>query len=412
MKLRDVMSDYLFSSQSLSDFVHQKGRDAAIAVASFDAEDMLQKPAEDLADIIVAHHLIDIPVLKREEEVLGLPQETTQTVNDYGRPIQIAGMQISLTVPFEGEGRFFQFQPNSYTSMPPSGQVLPHRKLVMTVSGRTLVGEQVRITLENNIAEIEKYLGWQRDLVAPHNTKLRENALANIAARTKKLLDARNMAASIGLNMKPVLPTPTSHKAPQIQRKPVPARPTAARTAFVSEPELVEGDYQHILEIIESMAKVMERSPHSFANLGEEDLRQHFLVPLNGHYRGEGKAEAFNSEGKTDILIRVEDRNVFVAECKFWGGMKVAHEAIDQLLGYLTWRDTKACLIMFSRLRDFSYMLGELWKSVESHPNFKRDERKEGETRRRYVFTSKNDPDRELILTVLAFNIPRGSKTE
>jgi hypothetical protein len=86
------------------------------------------------------------------------------------------------------------------------------------------------------------------------------------------------------------------------------------------------------------MAHVMERSPHSFTHLGEEDLRQHFLVPLNGHYRGEGKGEVFNSEGKTDILIRVEDRSIFIAECKFCGGQKVASGAIDQLLGYLTWR--------------------------------------------------------------------------
>jgi hypothetical protein len=69
------------------------------------------------------------------------------------------------------------------------------------------------------------------------------------------------MAASIGLNMKPVLPHPSSHKAPQIQRKPTERRSSSPKQAFASEPGLVEADYQHILEIIESMAKVMERSP-------------------------------------------------------------------------------------------------------------------------------------------------------
>ncbi|WP_038974153.1 hypothetical protein [Bradyrhizobium genomosp. III] len=402
------MPDYLFSSHRLSDYLHQKGRDASNTVSGMDPEDILQKPADDLADIVEAHHRVDIPTLRRDREVLGEPHEIMQQVNDYGRNISVPAMQISLTVPFEGNGMFFEYQPNTKTSMPPSARVLSTKNLVMTVSGRSLDGPKVRAEFEQNLSEIERWLGWQREMAKPHNENLRKNALQEIEARRKRLLDARSMAASIGLNMKPVLPTPSSHKAPQIQRKPVPASLSPSnRKAFVSEPELVEEDYQHILTIIESMAKVMERSPDAFVNLDEESLRQHFLVPLNGHYRGDGTAEAFNSAGKTDILIRVEDRNVFIAECKFWGGTKVCHDAIDQLLSYLTWRDTKACLMMFSRLKDFTYMLGELWKSVESHPNFMKEDRKEGETRRRYIFRSKNDPDRLLVLTALAFNIPK-----
>jgi hypothetical protein len=45
--------------------------------------------------------------------------------------------------------------------------------------------------------------------------------------------------------------------------------------------------------------------------------------------------------GKTDILIRDNDKNIFIAECKFWGGPKLFKETIDQLLGYTSWRDTK-----------------------------------------------------------------------
>ncbi|CAL74724.1 conserved hypothetical protein [Bradyrhizobium sp. ORS 278] len=402
------MPDYLFSSHSLMDYVYKKGRDAANSVAGMDPEDILQKPADDLADIVEAHHRVDIPVLRRDQEILSEPREVMQQVNDYGRNISVHAMEISLTVPFDGDGMFFQYQPSTSTSMPPIAQVLPGRRLILTVSGRTLDGPQVRSNFEQTLSEIERYLSWQREQAKPHNESLRENALREIEARRKRLLDARSMAASIGLNMKPVLPVPTSHKAPQIQRKSAPASLSPSnRKAFVSEPELIEDDYQHILTIIKSMAKVMERSPDAFVNLDEESLRQHFLVPLNGHYRGEGTAEAFNSAGKTDILIRVEDRNVFIAECKFWGGTKVCHDAIDQLLGYLTWRDTKACLMMFSRLKDFTYMLGELWKSVESHPNFMKEDRNEGETRRRYIFRSKNDPDRSLVLTSLAFNIPK-----
>ncbi len=39
---------------------------------------------------------------------------------------------------------------------------------------------------------------------------------------------------------------------------------------------------------------------------------------VNTHYRGQATGETFNKSGKTDILVRDGDRNVFVAECKWW----------------------------------------------------------------------------------------------
>ena len=95
------------------------------------------------------------------------------------------------------------------------------------------------------------------------------------------------------------------------------------------------------------MALVIERSPASFASLDEEAIRTHFLLQLNGHYEGSATGETFNSSGKTDILIRVDNRNVFIAECKFWRGPKSFSEAIDQLLGYLSWRDSKGAFARF-----------------------------------------------------------------
>jgi hypothetical protein len=52
-------------------------------------------------------------------------------------------------------------------------------------------------------------------------------------------------------------------------------------------------------------------------------------------------------------------------------------------------------------------MLTTMWKGIETHPHFKRQEKVEGDTRRRYVFRSKTDLDRELFLTAIAFNLPR-----
>lgn len=68
----------------------------------------------------------------------------------------------------------------------------------------------------------------------------------------------------------------------------------------------------------------------------EEDIRQQFLVQLNGHYEGQATGETFNYEGKTDILIRNQGKNIFIAECKFWSGAEALLDTITQILSYLT----------------------------------------------------------------------------
>jgi len=177
---------------------------------------------------------------------------------------------------------------------------------------------------------------------------------------------------------------------------------------YVLEPELEEKEYEHILSVIRSMVSVIERSPRAFAHMGEEDLRSQFLVQLNGQYPGRATGETFNYEGKTDILIREGDRNVFIAECKIWKGEAELLKAIDQILGYLHWRDTKAALLVFNRNKEFSDVLAKVSAAVQRHPNFKKLIRQVSETEWRFLFASKDDPNRELHLAVLLFDVPKG----
>ena len=157
---------------------------------------------------------------------------------------------------------------------------------------------------------------------------------------------------------------------------------------------------------MKNMVQVMELSPHAFSDMREEDLRFHFLVQLNGAFQGQATGETFNFQGKTDILIRVDGKNIFIGECKFWKGEKVFLATLDQLLSYLSWRDTKTAVIVFNRNADFTAVLSKIAEAVPTHPDFKRDLGKSDESTFRYVSRSRTMPDREIILTVMAFDIP------
>ena len=194
--------------------------------------------------------------------------------------------------------------------------------------------------------------------------------------------------------------------APEVRRKLSPTMPPASAAPFKPEPTLSPNDYEHILRVLENMVRVMERSPSAFASMDEEALRSHFLVQLNGHYEGQATGETFNYEGKTDILVRSEGKNVFIAECKFWSGPKKLVETIDQLLGYSGWQDTKVAVIVFNRKRDFSKVLAAIPETVKSHPNFKRELPGSSETTFKYRFAHRDDRNRQMMLTVLAFDVP------
>ena len=199
---------------------------------------------------------------------------------------------------------------------------------------------------------------------------------------------------------------PSTYAAPIYRRKLPTPRPDATTTPYKPEPALNMREYEHILGIIHNMNLVVERSPRAFSSMDEESLRHHFLVALNSHYQGDATGETFNFEGKTDILIRVDGRNVFIAECKFWRGAESLRRTIDQLLGYASWRDTKAAIILFNRNKNLSDVLAQIPGIAAAHSNFKRQMSRETETEFRFIFHQRDDKNREVIITVLVFEVP------
>jgi hypothetical protein len=116
--------------------------------------------------------------------------------------------------------------------------------------------------------------------------------------------------------------------------------------------------------------------------------------------------ETFNKKGRTDILIRYQGSNVFVGECKFWGGLKAFHVTIDQLLSYLTWRDSKAAVVSFVKNSQFGPVLQMIKTGTTQHPCFIRLESNRGESWMQFEFRLPSDPSRNVHLTVLSFHFP------
>ncbi len=397
-------SNRLFSQVDMFSVIEAQRQSALKEIVQMEPDRLLNTPTEDFVDYIHEMCRLEVPVIDRTEAVLEEPQETTIPKNDYGRHIQARATTYTLTVPFTGDPEMFKVQPTTYDCLPPAA-VVHGLVFVISVVSRSESGSEVKGELNSRLDDIERYLGWQSGSAEQFNQELRGYAHSAIEDRKAKLLKDRNIAADLGFKMR-ARADAGKYSAPQVRRKIEPKLPSASTASYKPEPVLDEANYQHILKVLENMTHVMERSPTAFAEMGEEDIRQHFLVQLNGHFEGQATGETFNHLGKTDILIRVGDRNIFIAECKFWKGEKVLFQTINQILGYLSWRDTKAAIVLFNRNKGFSEVLAKIQTAANSHPNRKHGPKVESETRFRYVFGNSSDMGREIVLTILAFDVP------
>ena len=263
----------------------------------------------------------------------------------------------------------------------------------------------------NRLSQYETELDCLRRDLLSFNNGLESMVSDLVASRRAKLLADQNLVASLGV--------PVRRREDAAVRVPVARKIRIARDApirgerFVPEPELAVSAYEQILDSARSMGIVMERAPGTFSTLTEEGIRDFFLPQLNSLFEGEAMGEVFNAAGKTDILIRSGERNVFIAECKVWRGPKALAEGTDQLLGNLGWRDTKSAIFLFIRQRSVSEIVDAAATTIRAHPCWKRDGRGGGELDRRYVFHWPGDERRELTLALLAFAVPttRGGRS-
>lgn len=407
----------LFQDIDLHSFLEERKARMEKEIDAFDRDRILSASIADLTSYFHERYCIDPVHLNKDEMTLDpQPQEVMvdeRTVPNpaYGEPrLTLRGFRYVLRIPFEGYDEVFKLRPSRYTTPPPAGN-LEGGGLVLTLDRRVDVApERVNVEFMQAVAEIEEHLGTARADILAWLPTLRQSAWERVEARKRDLLKAEETASKTGFKLRERPDVPEIHSVPTVRRKvrppPVVQLPGSV-AGYKPEPDrLLDADYDHIISLISSMATVLERSPHAFVHMDEESLRFVLLVPLNSHYEGEASGEAFNFDGKTDILIRVKDKTIFVAECKIWRGRKELLAAIDQLLGYATWRDTKTAIIIFNRNKDFSAVLSRIRPAVESHPKFKRFQRHDSETIFRFVFKQRDDDARELALTVLVFNVP------
>lgn len=414
------MQDLLFyRNGDLRDYFERVKLTAKKEVEGFDTNYLLNASEEDLVKHLVGKYSLDAPVLNSDKKYIynqpevdiDVSRDSHRAVFDRSEPSFVKGLSVTIAVPFTGDLTFFGYKPGTFTFNPPRGEIVGN-EVHLTYQQVEHNAEELSKEIDRKVRDIGKYLGWVKRDIEGFNSSLEPFIHELIKHRKAKRLKDLDLVSKLGIPLKKRENVPKTYSVSEIRKKPRIARPVAIEKPFAPEPVLETEEYENILNIMHNMALVLERSPSAFEGMKEEDLRQHFLVQLNAQYEGMATAETFNFQGKTDILIRYEGKNVFMAECKFWKGEKAFLSTIDQLLKYTTWRDIKTAILLFNRGKNFSAVLEKIPQVVKSHGCYKRDIERKEETEFRYVLYQPDDPNRELILTVIAFNVPVPEKTD
>ena len=403
----------LFSEYDLRSVILSQQDKLTKEIDALETIRILNTNPDELIEYFEKKYTIDIPILN--EPAIQVDQEIVQVdvsrdqnrfISDRSRSFYIEGTKITYFVPFVGDRAMFNCRPSTYTFNPPYAQV-ENSEILFIYESTDHKADDIKKRFEHDLQEVKRWLNFISADLKGYNQGLRGLAGNRITTRREKLIKDQGLVASLGFPMRHREGAAKTYVVPTVKRKMTPMMPPQGTSPYFSEPTIEMKEYEYILSIITNMVSVMERSPKSFKTMGEEDLRQHFLVQLNGVYEGQATGETFNFEGKTDILIREKGKNIFIAECKFWRGPEQLKETIDQLLNYATWRDSKLAILVFNRDILFSTVLVKIPEVVKMHPAFIKQVDYSPETGFRFILRHKDDPQRELTLTIVAFEIPK-----
>ena len=399
------MRESLFCKYQVHSVIAAEKNSLINEIDKFDQNYILNTSLSDIADFLKNKYEFEVPILDEINKSIVGNEEIDQEINDYGRLIRRKLQRITVKIPFNGNSFIFDVQPSSFTLQKYSGKI-SGQNLYITLGTFNNNPNEINQKLEEALNDTKRCLKTLISDFKLYNLTLEGLISAELDKRHQRALKNINMLSFLNIPVN-LENSPLVYKPIDLSVRKILPKPRETTSVFNPEPAISEEDYNKILQSLESMVINMERSPQLFHDLKEETLRDFLLLQLNVLCSGNATGETFNKKGKTDILIRYNEKNIFIAECKIWSGSKKFEEAIEQLLGYTCWRDTKIALLVFNKkVKDHSLVIRQIQEMIENHNCFKKLVSKNEDGGFRFLLHQPGDRNRELHLSTFVFHVP------
>lgn len=395
-----------FSGISWLDFPRQHFDRIKEEILSKGKDYILKIDEDEFVEYLIEKYKLEPLKIYNETEYISEPKKGTERRrDDWGDYYNSDIYNFTVSYQFTGSQELFFVQPNPRTHVSYDIHVANNR-----VSFSFSIYKQD--VTEFNKAKSQAYQ-YAFDNLERINNNLQsinagfEDAVKVVFQNEKNKFKLENDFFQ-AINIKVNKDTASVFTIPTIKKKDIPQPKVTKDVEFSSEPTMSMIMYNDILKVIYDLGKSMEKKPSTYQGKDEEALRDQILLFLETRYDGTtATGETFNRGGKTDIILKYanDNSNLFVAECKFWHGTSEFLKAISQLFDrYLTWRDSKAALILFVTNKDFSNVLNTIKSEVINHEYHVSDNGKKGESSYSYLFRLPQDENKKVLLEIIAFH--------
>lgn len=363
----------------------------------------------DLIERLKAEFTIESIVIKEPQP--SEPKETYQErMNMFRETYKQKVFKIDVIIPFDGNPDLFYCHPSTSTVVYLNNNVKINKGYVSaSIILDDLDENKYKSAIGKIVSDLSTNIPRVNSEIAPWNNSLESYIRQLLEQRKEVVAKKLDFMEKIGLKVNPksndfMVPSPVTKKT-----IPTPVSETTKNVKKEVVPILQDEVYKDIKEVLYNVGKAIERKPSIYIGKHEEDLRDIFLLFLETRYDStSGVGEAFNKKGKTDILLKYskDGTNIFVAECKFWRGQKKFHEALNQLLGYLTHSDSKTALIIFVDQKEFTSVISTIKDEIKNHPNYKRHLKDTYESSLSYEFSIPDDTKKIIQIEIMLFHFP------
>lgn len=398
-----------FSEISSFDFTRQLSDKIKSEIEGKGKEYILGVDEEEFKAYLIDHYTLEPLTIDYNSETVDEPTVSKEWVEDrfYREKYQTEVFSFTIRYKFTGSSVLFKVQPSTWT-MTSADIYVNEQNNTVSFSFKLYKKdpEEFKRTKSDFKRRAFTNLGNTNQVATSWMQSLSGTVNSLFQQQKNKYLQENDFFTAI--NVKVNKDTTSVFTAPTIKKKVIPQPSVSKHKEFSSEPMMAKEMYDDILKVIYDLGKSMEKKPSTYKNKDEEGIRDQFLLVLETRYDSTtASGETFNRGGKTDIILKYakDGSNLFVAECKFWHGASEFHKAISQLFDrYLTWRDSKAALMLFVTNKDFTNVIDTIKKETPNHPYFLKTTGTRGETSFSFHFHLPQDKDKVVFLEIIAFH--------
>ena len=398
----------------VSEYFAQKLHNIEAEIKKLDYEYIVNVNQEEYINMLVVKNTVSFEIYyDTERRIFDGKQEKQEEIEEYpgyyGHRImhRYTEYKFRLRYKYTGDIDVLRIRPNCFTfstSYNPMTIDVFGDELSISFSSRDNDSQ----IIEKQISEIKK--NAFRNLDKPDGAKWHINLFnEQLPQEIKKIFERvkaekakeHRMLVELGIDNL----DSTTIEVPILKRiTPIPRLLENKKVSY----QIKDDVYKDILKHIYILCKGYEQHESIYKGKHEESLRDLIVPSLNSAFIGaNSSAETFNRKGKTDIITKAPDNSsIFIAECKVWRGEKVFMEAIDQLLGYVTWRDTRTAIILFVKKGEISDVIEKARSAMTKHPCYVIDKGQTNESSFSYTYHINGDNQSHIALELMIFHYP------